>query len=89
MKHLYYAVSHVRDPTDFVYLTVLAWYDSNPRAFALPSGKEGFLDTIHYRFKPLTFPEFESYIAFGIMEVRDSDSFVVLQRDIDGIRAGC
>jgi len=88
MKHLYYAVSHVSDPTDFVYLTAFAWYDSKPHAFALPSGKEGFLDTLHYRFKPLTFPEFESYIAFGIMEVRDSDTFVVPQRDIDAFHAG-
>jgi hypothetical protein len=88
MKHLYYAVARLRDPTDFLYLTVLVHYDGKPHAFALPSGKEGFLDTVHYRFKPLTFPEFESYIAFGVMEVRDSDTFVVLQRDIDGFRAG-
>jgi len=88
MKHLYYAVASLRDPTDFLYLTAFVHYDSKPYAFALPSGKEGFLDTIHYLFKPLTFPEFESYIAFGVMEVRDSDTFVVSQHDIDAFHAG-
>ena len=88
MKHLYYTVSLLSDPTDFMYLTAFVHYDGKPCAYSLPSGKEGFLDTLHYVFKPLTLPEFETHIAFGTMEVRDSDDFVATQRDIDAFHAG-
>lgn len=88
MRHLYYAVASLRDPTNFLYLTSFVQYAGKPHAIALPSGKEGFLDTMHYIFKRLTFPEFESYIAFDAMEVRDSDTFVASQHDIDAFHAG-
>ena len=81
MRHTYYAVAYQRDPEDFVYLTVFALIDRI--ACSLPSGKEGFLDTAHYIFKCLTLPEFETYIAFGIMEVRDSDTFAVFKEDFE------
>ena len=86
MRHSYYAVAYLRDPDDFVYLTAFAHVDH--LQCSLPSGNEGFLDTAHYTFKPLTLPEFETYIAFGTMEVRDSDTFAVSQRDMDGFLAG-
>jgi hypothetical protein len=86
MRYTYHAVAHLRDPDDFVYLTTFALV--NHIQCSLPSGKEGLLDTVHYIFKPLTLPEFETYIAFETMEVRDSDTFAVSQRDMDGFRAG-
>ncbi len=86
MRHTYYAVAHERDPDDFVYLTTFALMDHI--ACSLPSGKEGFLDTINYRFKSLTLPEFETYIAFGAMEVRDSDTFAISKDDAPNLTLG-
>ena len=86
MRHTYYAVAYQRDPDDFVYLTTFALVDHIQ--CSLPSGKEGFLDTAHYIFKPLTLPEFETYIAFETMKVCDSDAFAVYKNDFEMLIPG-
>jgi hypothetical protein len=81
MKYAHYAVAYQRTPDDFLYLTMFALIDRI--SCSLPSGKEGFLDTEHYKFKHLTSAEYDTYIAFNAMEVRDSDYFAVFMEDFE------
>ncbi len=75
MKYAYYAVALRDQPEDFRWLTVFAVLDH--MTCSLPKGGEGIMDTLHYMFKPLTKSQFDTYIAFESLEVKDSDDFSI------------
>jgi hypothetical protein len=75
MKYVYYAVAERDKPEDFRWLTVFAVMDH--LTCSLPKGKKGIMDTLHYVFKPLSKAQFDTYIAFESLEIKDSDDFSI------------
>ena len=79
-EHLYYAVRD-RKETDYCFITAFARIGQSKIMCSLPSGRDGWLNNLMFKFKPLTEVEYETHMALGSLEYKDSDAFITWSVD--------